>query len=240
MGSSSVPSTWLWLARICSISVEPERGSPTMKIGASDSKPSPACASRNSRLKTSDDLLVAGLEAHRVVGHQRPLPLVAAVIVRPGAVVVAGVLVGLGEGEVEVDDLALRQVLPLQLLLHGRDLFRLEPEDLEVRHAPVDLAELGLQRDRRAVLAQRLRLLAEGLQRMRIAHVDARQAGLQFDRARIGGRALSHVADLRVVRAEALTRNSQQVGVRPVDLERIESLPGPQAPCSGQAPRPAR
>ena len=35
--SSSVPSTWLWLARICSISVEPERGRPTMKIGASDS-----------------------------------------------------------------------------------------------------------------------------------------------------------------------------------------------------------
>ena len=32
--SSRVPSTWEWLARICSISVEPERGRPTMKIGS--------------------------------------------------------------------------------------------------------------------------------------------------------------------------------------------------------------
>src|SRR2546430_5826801 len=31
-GSSMVPSTPEWLARICSMSVDPERGRPTMKI----------------------------------------------------------------------------------------------------------------------------------------------------------------------------------------------------------------
>ena len=38
-GSSIVPSTREWLARICSIRVEPERGRPTMKIGASSCDP---------------------------------------------------------------------------------------------------------------------------------------------------------------------------------------------------------
>src|SRR5271155_5061643 len=41
-GSSIVPSTCEWLARICSIRVEPERGRPTMKIGASGRTPAPA------------------------------------------------------------------------------------------------------------------------------------------------------------------------------------------------------
>jgi hypothetical protein len=48
-GSSWVPSTWLWLARICSISVEPERGRPTMKIGSVRGQPCPAWAAKNAR-----------------------------------------------------------------------------------------------------------------------------------------------------------------------------------------------
>ena len=35
-GNSIVPSTRLWLARICSTSVEPARGIPTMKIGVGE------------------------------------------------------------------------------------------------------------------------------------------------------------------------------------------------------------
>ena len=38
-GSSDVPSTWLCDERICSISVEPARGMPTMKIGSGASQP---------------------------------------------------------------------------------------------------------------------------------------------------------------------------------------------------------
>ncbi len=46
MRSSIVPSIWLWLARICSIRVEPERGRPTTKIGSGAGDPVPACSAK--------------------------------------------------------------------------------------------------------------------------------------------------------------------------------------------------
>jgi hypothetical protein len=52
-GSSMVPSTWLWLARICSIRVEPERGRPTMKIGSGAGQPCPARAANSSAVSTA-------------------------------------------------------------------------------------------------------------------------------------------------------------------------------------------
>ena len=45
-GSSMVPSTSEWLDRICSSSVEPARGRPTMKIGSADPAPQPARAAK--------------------------------------------------------------------------------------------------------------------------------------------------------------------------------------------------
>jgi hypothetical protein len=48
-GSSCVPSTCEWLARICSINVEPERGKPTMKIGSRCLAAPPARSAKNSR-----------------------------------------------------------------------------------------------------------------------------------------------------------------------------------------------
>src|SRR6185503_15699796 len=45
--SSIVPSTCGWLDRICSSSVEPERGRPTMKIGSGALAPCPARAAKN-------------------------------------------------------------------------------------------------------------------------------------------------------------------------------------------------
>ena len=50
-GSSIVPSTCEWLARICSTRVEPERGRPTMKIGARLGSPLPARSAKNVALK---------------------------------------------------------------------------------------------------------------------------------------------------------------------------------------------
>ena len=38
-GSSIVPSTLEWLARICSINVDPARGKPTMKMGSGAGAP---------------------------------------------------------------------------------------------------------------------------------------------------------------------------------------------------------
>ena len=52
-GSSDVPSTRLWLERICSSSVEPARGMPTMKIGSGDSQP-PGRSAKASRREGSD------------------------------------------------------------------------------------------------------------------------------------------------------------------------------------------
>ncbi len=54
LGSSMVPSTREWLARICSTRVEPERGSPTMKIGAGSGSPLPARRQRMQGRKTRE------------------------------------------------------------------------------------------------------------------------------------------------------------------------------------------
>jgi hypothetical protein len=52
-GSSRVPSTCEWLARICSSSVDPARGSPTMKTGSREGQPAPARAAKNYRVKSA-------------------------------------------------------------------------------------------------------------------------------------------------------------------------------------------
>ena len=46
-GSSMVASTREWLARICSISVEPARGRPTIKIGSGAAEPTPERDAKN-------------------------------------------------------------------------------------------------------------------------------------------------------------------------------------------------
>ncbi len=49
-GSSIVPSIWLWLAKICSMSVDPARGMPMMKIGSGAEHPKPSRCAKNSRV----------------------------------------------------------------------------------------------------------------------------------------------------------------------------------------------
>ena len=174
-----------------------------MKIGASDSQPCPACALQIFVAEDLDDLLVPRLEPDRVVEDPRALLLVAGVVVLPGAVVVALVLVRLGECEPEVHVGGFAEALAAELLFHGCDLGLLEAEHLEVRHAPVDLAEVGLQRDRAAVGGERLGLLAEGLEHVGIAHLYARGIWLQLDSATVGLGALLHLPDVRVAAAES-------------------------------------
>ena len=148
------------------------------------------------------DLFVAGLEPHGIVGHQRPLPLVAGVVELPGAVVVAGVLVRLAEGEAEMHVGARAQVLALHLLFHGRDFRRLEAEDLEIRHAPVHFAEVRLLRDGGRDTRAALPPDAPATSAHARSSCGRPGARLQRDRSRIGCGALLHVADLRVVRTE--------------------------------------
>ena len=54
--NSWVPSTIEWLERICSMRVEPDRGSPTMNIGAGSGSPLCALSSKNRRVKMSMDM----------------------------------------------------------------------------------------------------------------------------------------------------------------------------------------
>ena len=112
-----VPSTWLWLARICSISVDPERGSPTMKIGASDSKPFAGVLLEELAAEYLGNLLMPRLESHGIVRYERPLPLVAGLVVLPGPVVISRIFVSLAECKSEMDVGTLAEVLALQLLL---------------------------------------------------------------------------------------------------------------------------
>jgi hypothetical protein len=51
--NSIVPSTAEWLARICSTKVEPERGSPTMKIGSGAVAPQPCRSAKNSAVNVA-------------------------------------------------------------------------------------------------------------------------------------------------------------------------------------------
>ena len=50
-GSSMVPSTCEWLARICSTSVEPERGRPMTKIGSGAVAPVPRRSANKAGVK---------------------------------------------------------------------------------------------------------------------------------------------------------------------------------------------
>ena len=72
------------------------------------------------------------------------------------------------------------QVFALHLFFHGRDFLRFEAEHLEVGHAPVHFAEVGLLLNRGPILAQCLGLTSEGFQGVRVAHVNARQSGLKL------------------------------------------------------------
>ena len=182
---------------------------------------------------------MAEFEADRVKGHQRTLSQVAGLVVFPGAVVVAGILAGLAERKLEMDGRALRQVLPPELLLHGSNLFRLEPEHLEVRHAPVDLAEVGLHaRSRRDIRAAPPAVGPGPSARAHSSCGCPGSAGLQGDRTGIGRRTLLHFANLRVVRAKSRPR--ARVRRAPVPLRAGSTQSPPRdGPSHGAASRAA-
>ena len=52
-GSSCVPSTCEWDARICSSRVDPERGNPTTKMGSGSGAPKPRRRAKKSAVQTS-------------------------------------------------------------------------------------------------------------------------------------------------------------------------------------------
>jgi len=61
--SSAVPSIAVWLARICSMSVEPERGRPRMKIGSGALQPCSSRLAKNSRVNSALFAFTAAVSA---------------------------------------------------------------------------------------------------------------------------------------------------------------------------------
>ena len=76
-GSSIVPSTWLWLDNICSTSVEPERGNPTMKIGSGAGQPPSPIVARNGAVKVAVAAAISALKSSAscaIIARRRRLP----------------------------------------------------------------------------------------------------------------------------------------------------------------------
>jgi hypothetical protein len=165
-----------------------------MKIGAGDSWPWPANFSNSWAVKTRVCLRAFHRSNWVVVGAA--LPLVAGLVKVPGPVVVAAVLVGLREREPEMDVGVLAQVVARDLFLHGANLPVLEPEHLQVGHAPVDFAESRLRGDGGPIGAQRRRLVAASLERVAVAELHVWVGRLKPDRSLEGGDRFVQVAGM--------------------------------------------
>jgi len=127
-GSSIVPSTCEWLERICSTSVEPARGSPTMKMGSGVGRP----GAGTTREEVGGEQCARALDARRgplgVVLDRGPAQPVALGVVPEGRVEVARVLERLASCEVEVIAVLAGEIAARELPLHAGDLVRGEPE----------------------------------------------------------------------------------------------------------------
>jgi len=170
-----VPSTDEWLARICSIRVDPDRGRPTTKIGASEAPALPFDEefAREHGLGPGQEIV----ELFRVVGRLRapePRPFC---VMSERAFEVGPVLQSLAEGIVQVEAVFAGHLRAPELNLHGRDLVVGKLFGLEVGEAPVGVAEARLQFDRVLVRGHGLAPSAGGAQGVAQAEPDARLVG---------------------------------------------------------------
>src|ERR1700748_2029366 len=102
-GNSRVPSTCEWLARICSSSVEPDLGKPTMKIGSDDWQPAPARSAKNTALYISCSQPADESSVHiRLVQYSTAPQRVAARVVFERRAVFARVLEGFSQREIQL------------------------------------------------------------------------------------------------------------------------------------------
>ena len=169
-GSSMVPSTREWLARICSTRVEPERGSPTMKIGAGLGIPAAGTLGKERRVKEGADARGAALEAFDVEGRIEAAQCVALRVVCEGLRVPPALLEGLAEREMQLRLIGALALVAREQLLHGRDLGIAEGVVLEIGKAPVGFADRRIHRERRLVGGLAVAAPAE-----RLLHVADRQ-----------------------------------------------------------------
>ena len=172
------------------MSVEPERGSPTMKMGPALWQPQRRRVSKNSRVKVSLHDARVVLDAGGLVARLGPLQRIAALVVAKRLFVLPPILERLAEGKAQV--IAVGELDPRARFLgaHGRDLLVGERVLLQIGEAPVRLAVARADGGRRAVGGHCLGRAVEGLQRVRDREVQVRIAGglrehLLVDRQRL-------------------------------------------------------
>ena len=137
-----VPSTCECEARICSSSVEPARGSPTMKMGAGIVA-APALPLLEELARAEFDLLAdRPLQRFRTVVALRLLERIAPRVELERLGVLAAILERLAEREAEVIAVDERRATGVDLLAHGGELVVVEAVGLEVGEAPVRIAEV--------------------------------------------------------------------------------------------------
>ena len=136
-----VPSTREWLARICSISVEPERGRPTMKMGAGLGSPLPARAAKNDASKKARMRAARRSKCSMSNGASEAPQRVAARVVAEGLRVLRGAArSALPSAKCSCASFLRSPASLAEQPLHGRELRVAEGVVLEVGKTPVGLA----------------------------------------------------------------------------------------------------
>ena len=143
--SSIVPSTCECEARICSRRVEPARGSPTMNIGSSRSKPVPRRLAKNSRVQTVSCWRAERSRDLDFVAALALLQRIAALVVLEGLRIIGAILQRLAERETQVISVRQCSGVRMRSYPHARDLVVGEAIGLEIRKTPVGIAEIRLR-----------------------------------------------------------------------------------------------
>ncbi len=174
-----VPSTWEWLARICSTSVDPERGSPTMNIGAVLGIAAAAALVEEGLVEKGADARRAAFEMLDVKGRGGAPQCVAAGVVLEGLGVAAALFKGLAQGEIKLRRLRRRDGRVAEQFKHGRHLGVAEVVVLEIGQAPVGLRQQRIHGEHRLVGGLALAAPAEGLLNVADGQTQPHLLGLQ-------------------------------------------------------------
>ena len=138
-----MPSTCECEARICSSSVEPERGRPTMKIGSGRAAPALRGRRRTARVQTAICRRVLRLDDFRPVPALGALQRVAALVVAEGlGIFAAGPRAPCRARSTGGSGRRGASTAPLSAARMRGDLGVAEAVGLEVRQAPVGIAEV--------------------------------------------------------------------------------------------------
>ena len=128
------------MTRICSISVEPARGMPTMKIGSAASQP-PGALVRKPGGELLDTAIDGPADLFGAIWLALQAKGVARRIMGEGLVGPAGVVHRLAQRKFEMEAVLVVELGGLQRRLHRRDIALVELHGLEIGEAPPGLAE---------------------------------------------------------------------------------------------------